>query len=132
MKRNFLLLVLLKITSISFAQTFCVINQYSGTIGKSSITATIRIVDTTITGSYYYSKIGDLLYLVGSMHGEKAVLYSCKAGQRGRNRSHVDCRSVLPVPRTSRNCLGLEFLLYGQKRTPTPPAIRTTNKFLFI
>lgn len=28
--------------------------------------------------------------------------------------------------------MGFELRLYGQKRTPTPPAINTTNKFLFI
>ena len=38
---------------------------------------------------------------------------------------HLEKR--LPVPRMSRNCLGLEFLDIGQNLLPIPPAMMTAN-----
>lgn len=44
--------------------------------------------------------------------------------------SKVDCKSVSPVPRTSKNCFGLLVLDIGQNLLPIPPAIMI-QKFLF-
>ena len=46
-------------------------------------------------------------------------------GHIGRTRSTVICSNERPIPKKSRNCLGILSREKGQKREPTPPHIIT-------
>ena len=46
-------------------------------------------------------------------------------GTMAAKRSKVERMNDFPVPRMSRNCLGLTCRLMGQKRVPMPPAMIT-------
>src|ERR1700751_1534304 len=52
--------------------------------------------------------------------------------QSFKKRLQVLCKSVCPVPSTSKNCLGLLVLLMGQNLLPTPPAIIMQYKFFIM
>ena len=67
---------------------------------------------------------GRCLRTMSTYADEVTTMIFC-SGTIFRNRSYVSWMKLLPIPRMSRNCLGMEFLLIGQKRLPTPPAIIT-------
>ncbi|MFI5135587.1 MAG: PdaC/SigV domain-containing protein, partial [Chitinophagales bacterium] len=66
MKRFCILLLLPAISFQSLSQTVGFIRRYDGNIGKESVVATLKIIDTTIEGSFYYVKVGQPILLSGT------------------------------------------------------------------
>ena len=75
-----------------------------------------RTLPTGMSGSCSYTL---------SAYLADVTTHTFSTGTMPPKRSYVNCRSVLPHPITSTNCLGLSCVLMGQKRVPAPSAMMT-------
>jgi len=70
MKRVLIFFLLMTIVAGSFSQTVGFIRRYDGSIGKESVVLNLKIIDTTLQGSFYFVKVGQTILLSGSILNE--------------------------------------------------------------
>ena len=58
----------------SWSQSFGVIRPFAGTISGIPVVASLKIVDTTLSGFYYYTRVGEPIYLSGTIRDSKVAL----------------------------------------------------------